>query len=220
MERILLNLSITRIYEFSRHLIFIAFVAFIGGINGTQAQAQAQNQVQTDSTKPIEPPFGLAWGEDESNVIKWIQSNNYSSTKGKTKTDRRAIEVEGPFPNAEFNRIRFYFGSRGLDEVELQFNELGPPKNKAQEFALFTKSLAIKNKIDAEMGKGTLIKNEKGKDKDTEWQFIQQIWTDEEHSIWLAVFSANHPSGGTLSMASLHYRWENSINKKKVDKDS
>jgi hypothetical protein len=179
---------------------------------------KTQGQVVTDRTKPIEPPFGLSWGEDESNVVKWIQSNKYSSTKGKTKAERRAIEVEGPFPNAEFNRIRFYFGARGLDEVELQFNELGPPKNKAQEFALFTKSLAIKNKIDAEMGKGTLIKNEKGKDKDTEWQFIQQIWTDEEHSIWLAVFSANHPNGGTLSMASLHYRWETSINEKKIDK--
>jgi len=179
----------------------------------------AQGRVKTDNTKPIEPPFGLSWGEDESNVIKWVQSNKYSSTKGTTKGGRKAIEVEGPFPNAEFNRIRFYFGHRGLDEVELQFNELGPPNNKAQEFALFTKSLAIKNKVDAEMGKGTLIKNEKGNDDGTEWQFIQQIWTDEEHSIWLAVFSASHPNGGTLSMASLHYRWETSINEKKIDKE-
>jgi hypothetical protein len=184
-------------------------------VNTKQTQSAP---IQTDNTKPIEPPFGLSWGEDESNVISWIKSNKYNSTKGKTKGGRGAIEVEGPFPNAEFNRIRFYFGERGLDEVELQFNELGPPKNKTQEFALFTKSLAIKNKIDAEMGRGTLIKNEKGKDKETDWQFIQQIWTDEEHSIWLAVFTANHPQGGTLSMASLHYRWETSINEKKVDK--
>ncbi len=171
-------------------------------------------QAPVDQVKPIEPPFGLSWAEDESNVVAWIKSNNYKSTKGKTKGGRVAIEVDGPFPNAEFNRIRFYFGERGLDEVELQFNELGPPNNKAQEFALFTKSLAIKNKIDQEMGKGQLIKNEKGNDNGTQWQFVQQIWTDEEHSIWLAVFSAAHPNGGTLSMASLHYRWETSINEK------
>jgi hypothetical protein len=190
---------------------------------GPVAQSQAQSirmkgpaavgLVPQDTTKPIEPPFGLNWGESEENIIRWIKENNYPSTKGKTKGERsrEAIEVEGPFANAEYNRIRFYFGTRGLNEVELQFNELGPPNDKNQEFATFTKSLAIKNKIDSEYGKGILVKNEKGEKEGAEWQFIQQIWTDEEHSIWLAVFVASHPQAATLSMASLHYRWEEDI---------
>jgi hypothetical protein len=109
---------------------------------------------RTDTIKPIEPPFGLTWGENEENVKKWIKDNDFPSTKGKTKFGRYAIEADGPFPNAEFNRIRFYFGKRGLDEVELQFNEIGPKNDKIQEFELFTKTLAIKDKIDRELGKG------------------------------------------------------------------
>jgi hypothetical protein len=172
----------------------------------------------TDNIKPIEPPFGLSWGENEENVKKWIKSNNFPSTKGKTKNDRFAIEVDGPFPNAEFNRIRFYFGKRGLDEVELQFNEIGPKNDRVQEFELFTKALAIKDKIDRELGKGQLIKNERGEKNGATWQFIHQIWTDEEHSVWLAVFLASHPEESTVSMASLHYRWEIEIAEKKLDK--
>lgn len=175
---------------------------------------------QTDTIKPIEPPFGLNWGENQENVTKWITGNNFPSSKGKTKNGRFAIEVDGPFPNAEFNRIRFYFGKRGLDEVELQFNEIGPKNDKVQEFELFTKALAIKDKIDKEFGKGQLIKNDRGEKNGSPWQFIHQIWTDEEHSIWLAVFLANHPEEATLSMASLHYRWEIEINEKKLDKKS
>lgn len=175
---------------------------------------------RTDTIKAIEPPFGLNWGENQENVTKWIKGNNFSSAKGKTKNNRIAIEVDGPFPNAEFNRIRFYFGKRGLDEVELQFNEIGTKKDKVQEFELFTKALAIKDKIDKELGKGQLIKNEKGEKNGSQWQFIHQIWTDEEHSVWLAVFLASHPEEATLSMASLHYRWEIEINEKKLDKKS
>jgi hypothetical protein len=173
---------------------------------------------RTDTIKPIEPPFGLTWGENEENVKKWIKDNDFPSTKGKTKFGRYAIEADGPFPNAEFNRIRFYFGKRGLDEVELQFNEIGPKNDKIQEFELFTKTLAIKDKIDRELGKGQLIKNERGEKDGSSWQFIHQIWTDEEHSVWLAAFLASHPEEATLSMASLHYRWETEINEKKLDK--
>jgi hypothetical protein len=179
---------------------------------------------RTDDIKPIEPPFGLNWGENEENLNKWIKENDFPSTKGKTKNGRFAVEVDGPFPNAEFNRIRFYFGKRGLDEVELQFNEIGPKNDKVQEFELFTKALAIKDKIDREFGKGKLIKNERGEKDGSQWQFIHQIWTDEEHSVWLAVFLASHPNEATLSMASLHYRWEIEINEKnmqkKLDKNS
>ena len=173
---------------------------------------------QTDTVKPIEPPFGLSWGETSTNIETWAKTNKFPMTQGTTKTGRTAIEIEGPFPSAEFDRLRFYFQENQLNEVELQFNEIGAGENKAQEFTTITKALAIKDQIDKQLGKGQLIKNEKGTKDGTNWQFIQQIWTDEEHAIWLAIFNASQPKQGNLSMASLHYRWETKICPKKVDK--
>lgn len=171
-----------------------------------------------DQTKPIEPPFGLVWGEPPDNVVKWADSNQYTTTTGKAKDGREVIEIEGPFPEANFNRLRFYFSNSQLTEVELQFNRSDPSGDRDTEFMAFTEALAVKGQIDEQLGKGTLIKNERGNSDGKAWQFIQQIWTDEQHSIWLAVFSATSPQEGSLTITSLHYRWEEKLLDKKVDK--
>ena len=172
---------------------------------------------RTDGVVPIEAPFGLSWGESPINIRTWAKANGLPMVEGKTKEGREAIEIDGPFPSAEFDRLRFYFTEKQLTEVELQFIKTGNEEEGA-EFAAITQAMAVKERIDVRLGKGLLIKNEKGKEGSRDWAFIQQIWTDEEHSIWLVVFTAKEPNKGCLALTSLHYRWEKKIGEK-VDKD-
>jgi hypothetical protein len=174
---------------------------------------QVRGQTETDAVNPIEAPFGLAWGETPVNIRAWAERNKFSSVSGRTKDGRDAIEIDGPFPDAEFDRLRFYFTENQLTEVELQFIKTGNPEEGA-DFAAITEAMAVKSRIDAKLGKGTLIKNEKGKESGKDWTYIQQIWTDEEHSIWLVVFTAKEPVKGCLALTSLHYRWEKKITEK------
>jgi hypothetical protein len=171
-------------------------------------QTQISNGDNTDTIRPIEPPFGLDWGENPTNIRIWAQTNKYPISEGNGHDGRYAMEIDGPFPNAQYNRLRFYFVNERLIEVEIQFNEVGPPNNKKQKLGTYGKALALKQHIDSQLGEGTMIKNEKGKKGDIEFEFIEQIWTDEEHAIWLAVYNAEDPNHGTVSMASIHYRWE------------
>lgn len=184
----------------------------------TPQTPQTPHAAHTDAIQPVEPPFGMEWGESPDNVKLWAQENEHPMVEGKTKEGRWAIEIEGPFPGAEFDRLRFYFTENQLTEVELQFIQTGPEEDGV-EFSAITQAMAVKEQVDARLGKGTLIKNEKGQDASGEWNFIQQIWTDEEHSIWLAIFTAKNPKKGCLCMTSLHYRWEKKLGEK-LDKKS
>ena len=183
------------------------FTLFILSLNGVTQKITAQN---TDTVKPIEPPFSLNWGESPDNTINWVNTNQLEMVRGKIQDGRTVIEVIGPFPNVEFDRIRFYFSNNTLTEVELQFIQTGNVSDEI-EFSSLTSAIAIKTEIDNKIGTGILIKNEKGKHKDSEWNFVQQIWTDEEHAIWLTIFSTKTPQKGSLSIVSLHYRWEKKL---------
>jgi hypothetical protein len=185
---------------------------------GGGKKKEATTPLTTDDVKPIEPPFGLNWGEESKSVITWAQKNGFPLVNGLTKDGRTCIEIEGPFPNVEFNRLRFYFQNDALVEAELQFNECFKNNGEGQENDVFTKALAIKNKIDEDFGKGKMLKNDKGEKDGYSWKFIQQIWTDEEHALWLAIFTSKQEEGVCIGMISLHYRWETKIeeNKKKV----
>lgn len=185
--------------------IFFLFSTFL-------LHSQAAGQA-TDKIQPIEPPFGLSWGESPENVWKWTKDNKYGSAQGRMPDGRQVIEIFGPFPDTEFDRLRFYFSEKSLTEVELQFIQTGHEEDGV-EFEAINKAMAIKHRIDTKLGKGRLIKNETGKDGTSTWKFIQQIWTDEEHSIWLAVFNSTSDKREMLSMVSLHYRWETKINEK------
>lgn len=182
--------------------------------DGTPDIIGLETEIGTDQVKPIEPPFALQWGETPENIQAWANANGFPMTSGKTKDKRDAIEIEGPFPNAEFDRLRFYFSTGQLTEVELQFIKTGPEEDGI-EFSAITQAMAVKHSVDGRLGKGQLIKNEKGKDGKSNWQFIQQIWTDEEHSVWLAIFTATEQHKGCLSLTSLHYRWEKKLDRKK-----
>lgn len=164
-----------------------------------------------DHTAPIEPPFGLEWGESQQNTITWANSNNFPIKTGKDLLQRDVIEVDGPFPNAEFDRLRFYFINNQLMEVEIQFHYTSTSPEKNAELEAITEALAIKNLIDSKLGKGQLVRNEKNNKNQREWSFIQQIWTDEEHAVWLSIFLARTPQGESLAITSLHYRWEKRI---------
>jgi len=176
-----------------------------------QTNINPHTNPNVDTTQPIEPPFGLNWGESPENVWKWVKTNKFDTAAGKIKDGRNVIEILGPFPNAEFNRLRFYFLDNALTEVELQFIKTGH-EEAGVEFDGITQAMAIKHKVDGRMGKGLLVKNTEGTDNGSKWKFIQQIWTDEEHSIWLAVFSSTSPKKEILSIVSLHYRWETKLN--------
>ena len=132
-------------------------------------------------------------------------------TQGKTKDGREAIEVDGPLPNAEFNRLRFYFKNNQLCETELQFHQQGNPEDV--EFSATTQIMSIKNKIESQLGPGQLIKNKKGEEKESNWQFTEEIWTDEEHSVWLTLFTATTKNKVEIALISLHYRLETKLNK-------
>jgi hypothetical protein len=178
-------------------------------------------QAQTiDKTPPIEPPFGMTWGENEENLSAWIEKNNYTSREEKGPDNRVAREILGPFPNAEFHKIKVYFSKNRLTEIELQFNNQSPEATKEPELESFTKALSIKNKIDEQYGTGKLIRNERGERDNTKWHYIHQIWSDEEHAIWLTIFNASKPDAGSMSVASLHFRWEKAIAESKLEKKS
>jgi len=179
---------------------------------------------QTDQTEEIRPPFGLNWGESPENTRKWIQKNQHKSVEGTAKDGRQVIEVEGPFPEVTFTRIRFHFSKNQLSEVELQFNQIKNKETNEEEAKTYTDALDIKSLIDSIHGKGNLVKNEKGEEPNHQWKYIHQIWTDEEHSIWLVVFHSkridpNPKNTFSLAMISLHYRWEKKLmENKKLEK--
>jgi hypothetical protein len=172
-----------------------------------------------DTTQAIQPPFGLNWGESPENTQQWIKKNNHKSVQGINKDGRLVIETEGPFPDVTFNRIRFYFSEDQLTEVELQFNKILKKNSPEEEAQTYTDALELKSLIDSLHGKGHLIRHDEGSDKHSPWKYIHQVWTDEEHSIWLVVFhhkTTTPPQA--LSMTSIHYRWEKRLQKTPKEK--
>jgi hypothetical protein len=165
--------------------------------------------IPTDKTKPIQPPFGLNWGENPENTKAWIAKNQHQHVEGTHSDNRRVLEVQGPFPDVSFDRIRFYFLDEQLTEVELQFNKILRGDNPEAEAATYTEALDLKTLIDSLYGKGHLIRHDQGDDPKNPWRYIHQVWTDEEHSIWLIVFQQKtlQPSQ-CLAITSIHYRWE------------
>lgn len=174
----------------------------------TPATIQAQD---ADKTPPIEPPFGLSWGETPENLQNWIKTNRYHSTTRTLPQSRTLIDIDGPFPHARFSKIRATFQKTQLVEIELQFNEISKEPSPSPKQEILTKSLAIKQQIDSKFGIGKMIKNDNGTDNGLHWTYIEQIWTDEEHCIRLAIFTAEQPLTGSMATASLHYRWETQL---------
>jgi hypothetical protein len=178
------------------------------------ALAQKEDQII-----PIEPPFGLQWGESPENVRAWKEKMNYPSLEGKDKTGRDVIEIQGPFKDAKFDRLRFYFRENQLLEVELQFLHAGTPE-EGIEYEAINQTMLVKKTVDGRLGTGQIIKNQSGTKNGTKWQFIQQIWTDEEHAVWLALFTAKKPPQGTIAITSLHYRWERRLAEKETGQNT
>lgn len=168
---------------------------------------------QADKTPPIEPPFGLSWGETAENLQNWTKTNHYRATTRALPHSRTLIDIDGPFPDAQFSKIKATFQKNQLVEIELQFNEISKDASPSPKQEILTKSLAIKQQIDSKFGTGKMIKNETGSDKGLRWNYIEQIWTDEEHSIRLAIFTAEQPPAGSMGTASLHYRWETQLSR-------
>ena len=168
----------------------------------------------TDNTQPIQPPFGLNWGENSENTRAWIAKNQHKYVEGTHSDCRYVIEVQGPFPDVSFDRVRFYFLDDQLTEVELQFNKILPGNNPEDEAATYTEALDLKNLIDSLYGKGHLIRHDQGDNPKTPWRYLHQVWTDEEHSIWLIVFQQKtQQPPQSLTITSIHYRWEKRLRK-------
>jgi hypothetical protein len=155
---------------------------------------------------PIELPFGMEWGENQDNLKNWVATNQFSHIEGTDSFNRHVWEISGPFPNTEFSRLRFVFDNNQLVECELQF--LQKPEMELED--VISQAISIKTALIQKYGAGKILPPKEGNTPNSNWKCIQQVWTDEEHSILLNYYQSNPliQNANPLVITSLHYRWE------------
>lgn len=159
--------------------------------------------------KPIEPPFGMEWGENPRNLLRWAKINRFKMIQGIDHQKNMVYEVQGPFEDVQFSRLRFSFSKNQLVEVEIQFLQ----KKSEDIEGILLRSIAIKENLQAEFGSGKALPENHGQTANSDWKCLQQIWSDEDHIILLNYYQAQ-PKDQTkkpLIITSIHYRWEKRI---------
>jgi hypothetical protein len=170
------------------HLLLVA--AGLVLVSGESAWAQR---------KPIEPPFGLRWGEDAQTIERLLKGAKAEVVERNTIQGREAWTVEGLI-QASLKRTVFYFKSDGLVEVELQYEDPEWTSMKYNDFMA-----AVRRKIEGKYGTGRLIARQKTPEGGVLQTLVGYKWEQDNTAIQLIYFCAEN-SNFNYRAVSVHYK--------------
>jgi hypothetical protein len=148
---------------------------------------------------PIEPPFGLHWGEDASTIERLLKGVKASVVEKRVIEGRDAWTVEGLI-QASLKRTVFYFKEEQLVEVELQYEDNNWDAMKYNDFMS-----AVRRKIESKYGTGRLIARQKTRKNDVTQTLVGYKWEQNNTAIQLIYFAAEGSTFNYRSV-SVHYK--------------
>lgn len=166
-------------------------VTFIAAVMGSEI-ALAQYQ-------PIEPPFGLHWGEDSKTIERLLQGAKANVVEKRNIEGREAWTVEGLIQTS-LKRTVFYFKNEQLVEVELQYEESDWDSVKYNDFMS-----AVRRKIESKYGTGRLIARQKTPKEGVMQTLVGYKWERNNTAIQLIYFAAENATFNYRSV-SVHYK--------------
>ena len=149
--------------------------------------------------KPIEPPFGLHWGESSSTIERLLKGAKADIVERNTIQGREAWTVEGLI-QASLKRTVFYFKDSGLVEIELQYEDPDWTSTKYNDFMA-----AVRRKIESKYGTGQLIARQKTPTGGILQTLVGYKWEQGDTAIQLIYFSAENSNFNYRSV-SVHYK--------------
>lgn len=150
-------------------------------------------------TKPINPPFGLRWGEDAGTIERLLKGAKAQVVEKNTIQGREAWTVEGLI-QASLRRTVFYFRGNGLVEVELQYEDPEWTSTKYNDFMA-----AVRRKIENKYGTGRLIARQKTPEGGVLQTLVGYKWEQDNTAIQLIYFCAENSNYNYRSV-SVHYK--------------
>jgi hypothetical protein len=150
-------------------------------------------------TKPIEPPFGLRWGEDSKTIERLLKGAGATVVEKRKVEGREAWTVEGLI-QASLKRTVFYFKKEQLVEVELQYEENEWDAMKYNDFMS-----AVRRKIESKYGTGRLIARQKTPKDGVIQTLVGYKWEQNNTAIQLIYFAAESADFDYRSV-SVHYK--------------
>lgn len=150
-------------------------------------------------TKPIEPPFGLRWGEDSRTIERLLKGARATVVEKRKVEGREAWTVEGLI-QASLKRTVFYFKNEQLVEVELQYEENEWDAMKYNDFMS-----AVRRKIESKYGTGRLIARQKTPKDGVIQTLVGYKWEQNNTAIQLIYFAAESANFDYRSV-SVHYK--------------
>jgi hypothetical protein len=111
----------------------------------------AQSSADGQGTQPINPPFGLEWGESSDRLEKLLRGAGANIVDRHDVEGRQAWTVEGLIQTG-LKRTVFYFRGGQLVEVELQYQSPDWDVAKYDDFMA-----QVRRRIEQKFGAGQLI---------------------------------------------------------------
>ncbi len=149
--------------------------------------------------KPIDPPFGLYWGEDSKTIERLLKGAKATVVEKRKVERREAWTVEGLIQTS-LKRTLFYFKNERLVEVELQYEENDWDALKYNDFMS-----AVRRKIESKYGTGTLIARQKTPKDGVIQTLVGYKWERNNTAIQLIYFAAENANFNYRSV-SVHYK--------------
>jgi len=175
-----------------RRLLIALLILIVG--RPTRGQIAPETQAQ-----PINPPFGLEWGESAERLEKLLKGAKADIVDRHDVEGRQAWTVEGLIQTG-LKRTVFYFREGQLVEVELQYQSPDWDVAKYDDFMA-----QVRRRIEQKFGAGQLIARTREPAGDVMQTVVGYRWDENNTVIQLFYYSAE-TSTQSYRTVSVHYK--------------
>ena len=151
------------------------------------------------SAEPINPPFGLKWGESSVQIAKLLTGAKASVVDKHDVEGRESWTVEG-LVQQNLRRTVFYFKMGLLVEVELQYQSADWDTPKYDDFMA-----QVRRRIEQKYGNGQLIARSKRPEGQVTQTIVGYKWTQGQTVLELIYYAAEN-ADLIYRTVSLHYK--------------